>query len=370
MNEYANYVQGIILRHEGKIQESLEYFQKCHKLNPKSIDTIKQISKSFRQENSFLALAGVNILENDIPKAVEVYYAALELSPDSVDLSTSLGLLYMKMGDNQKALEHFGSALAHNPDCIKALMGTALVMQNYREYDVALSKYKIASVSLAESPCLWNNIGMCFFGKKKLIAAISCLKRANFLSPLDWKILYNLGLVHISAQQYASAFHYLTSAMNLHPNIHRVYLPLAITLTHLNDAKNAIFAFDKMSEHSPDDPLTFLNYSLFLYKQNDLTKSIDKYNKFQELVETGKNVDSNVSEIDSNVIKVATNLIKILTNEKNDDETEKEKNNREENDKQKTNEKKNPLGKIQKSNHLHNNSKEKLNDSEEIDKKN
>ena len=56
-----------------------------------------------------------------------------------------------------------------------------------------------------------------------------------------------------------------------------------------------------MSEHSPDDPLTFLNYSLFLYKQNDLTKSIDKYNKFQELVETGKNVDSNVSEIDSNV---------------------------------------------------------------------
>lgn len=99
--------------------------------------------------------------------------------------------------------------------------------QNYREYDVALSKYKIASVSLAESPCLWNNIGMCFFGKKKLIAAISCLKRANFLSPLDWKILYNLGLVHISAQQYASAFHYLTSAMNLHPNIHRVYLPLA-----------------------------------------------------------------------------------------------------------------------------------------------
>ena len=70
------------------------------------------------------------------------------------------------------------------------------------------------------------------------------------------------------------------------------------------------------------------------------------------------------------MIKVATNLIKVLTNEKNDDETEKEKNNREENDKQKTNEKKNPLGKIQKSDHLHNNSKEKLNDSEEIDKKN
>ena len=36
---------------------------------------------------------------------------------------------------------------------------------------------------------------MCFFGKKKFVAAISCLKRANYLAPFDWKILYNLGLV-------------------------------------------------------------------------------------------------------------------------------------------------------------------------------
>ena len=36
---------------------------------------------------------------------------------------------------------------------------------------------------------------MCFFGKKKFVAAISCLKRANYLAPFDWKILYNLGNV-------------------------------------------------------------------------------------------------------------------------------------------------------------------------------
>ena len=28
-----------------------------------------------------------------------------------------------------------------------------------------------------------------------MMAAISCLKRANYLAPFDWKILYNLGLV-------------------------------------------------------------------------------------------------------------------------------------------------------------------------------
>lgn len=82
-----------------------------------------------RNENSCIALAKIYVKENDIPKAIEVYTRALEVSPDSVELSTSLGLLYMEMGENQKAFEQFGSALAHYPDCSKALLGTALVLQ-------------------------------------------------------------------------------------------------------------------------------------------------------------------------------------------------------------------------------------------------
>lgn len=46
MCEYANYVQGLILRHEGKIQESLEMFQICNILNPNSADHIKQLARS------------------------------------------------------------------------------------------------------------------------------------------------------------------------------------------------------------------------------------------------------------------------------------------------------------------------------------
>jgi len=45
--------------------------------------------------------------------------------------------------------------------------------------------------------------------------AVSCLKRAIYLRPLDWTVLYNLGLVHMATQQYASAFHFLSAALNL-----------------------------------------------------------------------------------------------------------------------------------------------------------
>lgn len=38
------------------------------------------------------------------------------------------------------------------------------------DYDAALTHYKNASQSIPESWSVWNNIGMCFFGKQKYVA--------------------------------------------------------------------------------------------------------------------------------------------------------------------------------------------------------
>jgi Bardet-Biedl syndrome 4 protein len=46
----------------------------------------------------------------------------------------------------------------------------------------------VLAVTAPESSQLWNNVGMCFFGKGKLVAAIACLKHAAYLNPFDWKV--------------------------------------------------------------------------------------------------------------------------------------------------------------------------------------
>lgn len=46
----------------------------------------------------------------------------------------------------------------------------SFVFQKHCEYDVALSKYKIAAQLIPESSALWNNVGMCFYGKQKFVA--------------------------------------------------------------------------------------------------------------------------------------------------------------------------------------------------------
>lgn len=137
----------------------------------------------------------------------------------------------MQKGKYTLAFEQLGTAMAFEPENAKALLAAGSMMQSHNDFDVALDKYRTAASGpeMSESPQLWNNIGMCFFSKRKLVASVSCLKRANYLAPFDWKILYNLGLVHLSMQQFASAFHFLSASINLRPNRGQTFMLLAGT---------------------------------------------------------------------------------------------------------------------------------------------
>ena len=126
---------------------------------------------------------------------------------------------------------------------------------------------------------------MCFFGKQKHVAAISCLKRASYLGtpitplyaadlnrctiayvtpettagPFEWIVSYNLGLLHLAAGQNASAFHYFSSSINTKSDFAHTYMYLAVALAKLDDIDNASAAYERAIEL--DDDMVFrLNY--------------------------------------------------------------------------------------------------------------
>merc|ERR1719239_1854616 len=130
---------------------------------------------------------------------------------------------------------------------------------------------------------------MCFFGKKKYVAAISCLKRANYLAPFDWKILYNLGLVHLTMQQFASAFHFLSAAINLKTDSAHLYMLLAVTLTHLEDADNAEQSYEHALQLDEKDPSVMLNFAIFLCNEGQRRKAVSLLSRYQDFVASHRN---------------------------------------------------------------------------------
>ncbi|XP_023790058.1 Bardet-Biedl syndrome 4 protein isoform X1 [Cyanistes caeruleus] len=358
--EYAVYVQALIFRLEGKIQESLELFQTCSILNPRSADNLKQVARSLfllgkhkaaievyneaakldekdweishnlgvcymylkhfnkardqlnnalelnRHDLTYMMLGKIHLLEGEMDKAIEVYKKAVEFSPENTDLLTALGLLYLQTGDYQKAFEHLGNVLTYDPGNYKATLAAGSMMQAHGDFDVALSKYKVVASSVPESPPLWNNIGMCFFGKKKYVAAISCLKRANYLAPFDWKILYNLGLVHLTMQQYASAFHFLSAAINFQPKMAELYMLLAVALTNLEDIENAKCSYEQAVALDKCNPLINLNYAVLLYNQGDKQRALSQYQEMERKVTVTR--ESSVPDFDPEMVEMAQKM--------------------------------------------------------------
>jgi Bardet-Biedl syndrome 4 protein len=253
----------LILRQQGRIEESLTTFQAALCLNPLNVNNLKQVGRSLfllgkhktaldvfdeaekinsedreiwhnkgmcflylkqydnaiecfssansikPHETTFIQLARTYRLMNNDEDALQSYLDCLELTPESSEVLTMIGLLYIKMGNNTKAFEYLGNSLTYDPKNAKTILAAGSIIQDNQDMDVALVKYRIAATQTPNSPQLWNNIGMCFFGKGKYVAAVSCLKRAVYLAPFEWIISYNLGIVHLTIGQYASAFHFL-----------------------------------------------------------------------------------------------------------------------------------------------------------------
>ncbi|TMW64964.1 hypothetical protein Poli38472_009131 [Pythium oligandrum] len=363
LSEYPIYVKALILRHSGRIQESLQLFQAATCLNPDNKENLKQVGRSlyllgkhtaaievyeeiisigksedweiyhsiglcymylkeyekaiesFQQANAinrhdatFLQLGKVHTLREDFKAAINVYLEALEFSPENPEILTTLGLLYLRIGENFRAFDYLGNSLTHDPRSAKTILAAGSIIQDHGDMDVALVKYRVAAVQTPNSAQLWNNIGMCFFGKQRYVASVACLKRALYLDPFEWITSYNLGLVHLNTGQYASAFHYFSAAINLKPDFPSSYMYLAITLGRLDDFENACSAFEKAIEMERDH-MFHLNYAITLYNNDEMERAKVQFDRFEEIFEA---LDEETRSSDPGVLEQRQALLNVL----------------------------------------------------------
>lgn len=352
-SEFPLYIKALILRHQGRIEESLVAFQAALCLNPMNVANLKQVGRSLyllgkhktaldvfdeaeqlasedreimhnkgmcylflkqydkslecfeiansiqRNETTYTQMGRVYRLTGKDEDALNVYIEALEICPENPELLTTVGLLLLKLGNNTKAFEFLGNSLTYDPKSARTILAAGSIIQDNQDMDVALVKYRVAAVQTPNSAQLWNNIGMCFFGKNKNVAAVACLKRAVYYTPFEWIISYNLGVVHLATGQYASAFHYFSTTINLQPTYARAYTYLALSLAKLEDFENSCAAYDKAVELS-DDYLTYLNYSITLFTNDEIERSRKQFARF-EAAFTKQGGGGGASEVDPDV---------------------------------------------------------------------
>ena len=151
---------------------------------------------------------------------------------------------------------------------------------------------------------------MCFFDKKKYVISVSCLKRSWYLAPFEWRIAYNLGLMHLAIRQYASAVLFLHAAISTNTRVGEAYLLLGIALSHLQEKNQAMQAFEHSLSLLPDNISVLLNYSLFLAKNGDHKIAIQHLSKCEALISS-----VSLKTVDPDLVRMSGLLRSLLRSE-------------------------------------------------------
>ncbi|RTG86052.1 Bardet-Biedl syndrome 4 protein [Schistosoma bovis] len=272
--------QGICYFYMKKFESAEKYFKKSSKLT-KSIKPLKWLTK-------------VHLEKSSINSAIATLKKATSLVPEDPDILSNLGSLYFQTNQEQLAFECLSSAIILKPDHFDANQLAGVVITLHKDYDVALNKYRSILKQSSESSILWNNIG-----------SITCFKRASYLTPFDWRISINLGIIYMHTSQWLSAFQYITTSINLfnmikQRSIHR-------SVINDNDDKN-----NHKTTHDVGikNPLVILNCANFLVKSNKKLAN-QMFAKYKKLNLTGEfelpywvnknDVDKLVNQLDTHL---------------------------------------------------------------------
>lgn len=107
------------------------------------------------------------------------------------------------------------------------------------------------------------------------------------MSPLEWGIYFNLGLVYLHLKVYSVAFHYFLTSIKYNPQNSEAYTLLGVCLNRLDDPANAFNAYEKACTIDSKNHIVYLNFAIFLAEHSrdptNLQLAKEKYNIHNEL---------------------------------------------------------------------------------------
>ncbi|HTS35046.1 MAG TPA: FG-GAP-like repeat-containing protein [Candidatus Solibacter sp.] len=120
---------GVIATREGRVGDSVEYFQRVLGLNGRHVLSLENLGNAYR-------------LQKKWDEAQKYLQRALELAPQDAEVNYSLGMVYAQTGENAKAYEYLQRALKARPDYPEALNNLGILYLVTKRRDDAVASFQ------------------------------------------------------------------------------------------------------------------------------------------------------------------------------------------------------------------------------------
>ncbi|MBE9581503.1 MAG: tetratricopeptide repeat protein [Proteobacteria bacterium] len=195
--------------------------------------------------------------EGNVSAALGELLRAEKLYDKDPYLHYALGLAYFAKEEFELAISHFDKAVDLKPDYSEAFNSMGTVYLRLKEWDKAISCFNKARANLlyATSYFALNNLGDAYRGKKSYELAIDFYKKALEDNRRFANAHRGLGLTYLDLGDYEAAVRSLEKAVKYAPGFAPAQYDLGLAYTGRYDTGKAMAAFKKVVALVPDSPL-------------------------------------------------------------------------------------------------------------------
>lgn len=190
---------------QGKLEESIEYFDKAIELNP--------------TESLLWYMKGRLLIDlNRCDEAIELLDKSFDLNPLQIRSLCTKGIAYEKLGKYDEAMACYDEAIILEPDDVNAygLKGT-LYLMHLKDYDNAIKYLNQAKRIDPKNSMTWNNLGDAYLNIGEFEKGLDCCEKARYLDPNNFRAWFTTGEIYYELHEYDKAMEYAIKASEINP---------------------------------------------------------------------------------------------------------------------------------------------------------
>jgi len=202
-------------------------------------------------DNILLSRAKAAVLARDFHLATRLYKNLLKDNPEDVSLLIQIGNMYVKSGNDDKALPIFNQILSLESDNLIAMNNLGAIYRRRKEYESSVEILQKAKSVHGDNSQVEYNLGFTYKIMGEYDKAIQCFEDVIEANPTDVLAYNHIGSIYAQKEQNENAVQSYLRALKIDPNHPVLHLNLAKSYEKLKKYDEALVEYENALRTKP-----------------------------------------------------------------------------------------------------------------------
>ncbi len=244
----------------------------------------KTFVNNVNEKNLMLTRAQGAVISRDFPTAARLYKQLLKDDPSNVDYLKELGSIYVKNGEDAKAIPYYEQIITFYPHYIDAMTSLGAIYRRLKRYEESIEILERAVDEGRQSADVNYNLGFTYREMGNWDDAIEAFSSVVNENPSDVLAYNHLGAIYLEKKDYQKSIAAFRRGLQIDPNHPILNYNLARCFDKAKMYSDAIRCYENALKAKPDWVDAIKDFSSLLVKcqkskeASDLVKhSIELY---------------------------------------------------------------------------------------------